>query len=102
MNCEKRYQLEKVFSELNRQVIDAWEQVRLEGIDGAEYRKKAAAARLLNRRSSNALRNWNSQVTEHRCLDDRAAPPTDPPSDFDWKRWGLVTLNRGPVLSHGI
>ena len=40
MNCAKREQLEKVFSELNRQVIDAWEQVRLEGVDGAEYRKK--------------------------------------------------------------
>ena len=75
MNCAKRDQLEKVFSELNRQVIDAWEQVRLEGIDGAEYRKKAAAARLLNRRRSNALRHWNSHVTEHRCHDDSAARP---------------------------
>ncbi len=76
MNCAKRDQLEKVFSELNRQVIDAWEQVRLEGIDGAEYRKKAAAARLLNRRRSNALRNWDSHVTEHRCQDDSAVPPS--------------------------
>jgi hypothetical protein len=75
MNCAKRDQLEKVFSELNRQVLDASEQVRLEGIDGAEYRKKAAAARLLNRRRSNALRNWNSHVTEHRCHNDSAAPP---------------------------
>jgi hypothetical protein len=76
MSRAKLDQLEKVFSELNRQVIDAWEQVRLEGIDGAEYRKKAAAARLLNRRRSNALRNWISYVTEHRCHDDSAAPPT--------------------------
>ncbi len=75
MNCAKRDQLEKVFSELNRQVIDAWEQVRLEGLDGAEYGKKAAAARLLDRRRSNALRNWNSHVTEHRCHDDSAARP---------------------------
>jgi|HubBroStandDraft_2_1064218.scaffolds.fasta_scaffold3953821_1 hypothetical protein len=75
MNCAKREQLEKVFSELNRQVIDAWEQVRLEGVDGAEYRKKVAAARLLNRRRSSALRDWSSHVTEHRCQNDSAAPP---------------------------
>ena len=75
MNCAKREQLEKAFSELNRQVIDAWEQVRLEGIGGAEYRKKVAAARLLNRRRSNALRNWNSHITEHRCHDYSTAPP---------------------------
>jgi hypothetical protein len=73
MNCTKRDQLEKVFSELNRQVIDAWEQVRLEGIDGAEYKRKAAAARLLDRRRSNALRNWDSHVTEHHCHDDSTA-----------------------------
>jgi hypothetical protein len=75
MNCAKRDQLEKVFSELNRQVIDAWEQVRLEGVGGAGYRKKTGAARLLDRRRSNALTNWNSHVTEHRCHDDSAAPP---------------------------
>jgi hypothetical protein len=75
MNCAKRDQLEKVFSELNRQVIDAWEQVRLEGVGGAEYRRKTATARLLDRRRSNALRNWNSHVMEHRCHDDSAAQP---------------------------
>ena len=74
MNCTKRDELERVFSELNRQVIDAWEQVRLEGINGPEYKTKAAAARLLDRRRSNALRNWNSHIGEHRCQDDSAAP----------------------------
>lgn len=73
MDCAKREQLEKIFSELNRQVIDAWEQVRLEGIGGNEYRRKTAAARLLNRRRDNALRNWSSHIMEHRCRDDSAA-----------------------------
>jgi hypothetical protein len=75
MNCAERDRLEKVCFDLDRQVIDAWEQVRLEGIDGAEYKEKVAAARLLGRRRSNALRNWSSHITEHRCRDASDAPP---------------------------